>query len=191
MSNTENQAREVVTAPTSLYTIMAQLSGVSFVSFDATTVPKINKTMVNDAGEKVANPHFGRITKKTVGARGLVYQNKNVSGYKNQVEKQMAAEGIVGDFKVGPRKWGVREENLPIVTLRDSVYLEVIFSHSGTSEYLLDGQPINKSEILGMPATKSYGGQGGIEKQIIIRTFDVESLDEVRVFGKTFTNVTK
>lgn len=190
-TNNEQPERTLVEAATSLYDIMAELSGVSFISLDTTTEQKVNKFYVDDDGEKKPNPHHGRITKKMIGGRGLIYQNKNVNGFQNQVNSQMKKEGLSGEFKVGPRSWGVREKDLPIVTLRDQVYLEVIFADKGKTQYYLDDHPIDRKDILGLPKQSKPTGQGGVKQQIVIRTFKVESIDALRVFRKEYTNVTK
>lgn len=183
--------REIINQQMSIYDIMSELKGVTFISLDSTTPVDLNKGYVDEDGERQPNPHYGRVTKVMKNARGMIFQNKNVNGYENQVRSGMAKEGIKGEFNVGPRKWGVREKDLPIVTHIGKVYLEIIFSYKGEVEYLLDGKPINESEILGVKKKSKPTGQGGIQKQIVIRTINVDHLDNIRAFGKQFTNITK
>jgi hypothetical protein len=187
----ENQ-NQIIDTPTSIYDIVKDVRGTSFVGLDTTTPVKVNKTLKNDEGKTIPNPHHGRITKQMIGGGGSVSQNKTVNAYQNKVNKGLVNEGKSPDFVVGPRKWGVRHSELPIVTLRDNVYLELIFQQKGKVQYFLDNQPIEKDDILGFTQPKpSKGQQGGLEELVIIRTFDVTNIDRIRVFGKTYTNITK
>jgi len=64
-------------------------------------------------------------------------------------------------------------------------YVEVIFLKAGTYEYLLDGAPIAKGDIIGMKEA-AEGGQGGLDNKVIIRSFAADSITAVRVDGKEF-----
>lgn len=94
-------------------------------------------------------------------------------------------------FKLSPRKWGTRIPNEPIIehtpanSPHKKHYLEVIFMKAGQSEYFLDGQPIAKEDIEGLEEPKvSPTAQGGLENQVVVRTYDVDSIVKLR-FGGT------
>jgi hypothetical protein len=61
-------------------------------------------------------------------------------------------------------------------------YLEVIFLKPGAVEYFLDGQHINKADIIGLNE-KADVGQAGLDNAVIIRSFKAESVTAVRIDG--------
>lgn len=161
----------------------ADVNGSSFVGIDTLTDVKLT------GGKK--NPMQGRITKQTLGANVMVFQNKLSNGYENMVHRRLAAEGKdPSNFELGPRTWGERIDNTPFIRHEHdgSVkhYLEVIFLKPGTSTYLLDGAVIAAADITGLPVAPEPTGQGGLEHQVIIRSFAASSITQVRVDGKVF-----
>lgn len=161
---------------------VANVNGSSFISIDTVTVPKLS-------GGK-SNPHQGRVQKVMIGANVMVFQNKNSNGYENMVNRRLIAEGKdPANFTLGPRAWGTRVENMPIVehTKNGATkhYLEVIFLKAGNSHYLLDGQVVPASSIQGLQEA-TEGEQGGLSDKVVIRTFDVENITEIRADGQVF-----
>lgn len=160
-------------------TIFSLVNGASFVSLDTETTPTLK------GGKK--NPHQGRVTKRITGSQVMVFQNKTTNGYANMVARRLETEGKdPASFQLGERAWGERIENLPVVRhVKDGVtkfYVEVIFLKSGTVEYFLDGQPIDKSEVIGLEDKEERAsGQGGLENRVIIRTFALDSIRKIRV----------
>jgi hypothetical protein len=160
-----------------LYDIMADVSGASFIGLDTVTTPKLT------GGKK--NLMQGRIEKHMDGASVMVFQNKNSNGYENMVNRRLEKEGFdAGTFNVGKRAWGERVDGLPIVTHNGADYLEVIFLKAGEVRYTLDGQPIEYSDIEGMKAA-SESVQGGLDDKVIIRTFKADSIKTIRVDGQS------
>jgi hypothetical protein len=163
--------------------IMQQINGASFIGLDTTTVPTL-------AGGK-KNPMQGRIKKHNVGASVMVFQNKFQNGYENMVRRHLESEGKeANDFQLSPRKWGERIPGLPIVAHKGNRYLEVIFLKPGISSYTLDGEPINKDDIIGLK-TSEEGAQGGLsdDNKVHIRTFLMSSIDRLQVNGVSYTNI--
>ena len=160
-----------------LYDIMADVSGASFIGLDTVTTPKLT------GGKK--NLMQGRIEKHMDGASVMVFQNKNSNGYENMVNRRLEKEGKnPATFNVGQRAWGERVDGMPIVTHKGDDYLEVIFLKAGEVRYTLDGQPIEYSDIEGMkPASDS--SQGGLEDKVVIRTFKADSIKTIRVDGQS------
>jgi hypothetical protein len=163
-----------------LKAIFADVSGASFVGIDTLT------TVALTGGK--ANPHQGRIQKLMKGASVMVFQNKTTNAYENMVKRRLEQEGkSASNFELGPRKWGTRIPNSPIIEHEKDgdlkLYLEVIFLKPGHSEYLLDGNPIAEKDIIGLKPGGEDGGQGGLENKVVIRTFAADSIIAVRIDG--------
>lgn len=162
---------------TDVGTIFSLVNGASFISLDTETIPVLK-------GGK-ANPHKGRVTKRMIGAQVMVFQNKNTNGYENMVNRRLTAEGKdPSSFQLGPRSWGERIENLPVIRhVKDGTtkfYVEVIFLVPGKVQYFLDGQPIDKADVQGLDS-KEEGEQGGLDNKVVIRTFALDSISAIRV----------
>jgi len=157
---------------------VANVNGATFIGLDTLTSPKL-------AGGK-KNPHQGRVQKRMTGANVMAFQNKTTNGYENMVKRRLVAEGKNPDnFVLGERAWGQRVPNLPIVEhVKDGVtnyYLEVIFLSSGTVEYLLDGVVVPASSIEGLAEPTEGGAQGGLDDKVVVRTFGIDSITEIRI----------
>lgn len=167
-----------------LISALQNVNGSSFVGIDTLVEVKLT------GGKK--NPQQNRITKRTVGSQVMVFQNRNINGYEAMVRRRLEQEGKDPDsFVLGPRAWGQRQPNSPIVEhTKDNetkYYLEVIFLRAGQSEYLQDGQPIAEADIQGLPEVKhNETAQGGLDRQVVIRSYSVDSIVSVRVGGQTY-----
>ena len=165
-------------AKTTLPEILSNINGATFIGVDTLTEVKLT------GGKK--NEFQGRVTKASVGNSVMVFTNKNSNGYKNMIQKRLIAEGKdPEDFQLSERKWGVRVENTPFIKHNDELYLEVIFLKAGESTLLVDGLPF-KGEIPGLPEAKEPTGQGGLENQVIIRTFKASSIVRIRADKQEF-----
>ena len=153
----------------------AQLEGGTFVGLDTATPVKLK------GGKK--NPQQGRVTKVMTGAQVMSFANTNGSAYDKMVRRRLEAEGKDADsFQLGPRAWGERIAGTPFVEHKGEHYLEVIFLKAGEVQYQLDGQPVQASEIEGLPDTRE-GKQGGLEHKVVIRTFKLENVTALRAYG--------
>lgn len=155
---------------------MQNVNGAAFIGIDTITEVKLT-------GGK-SNPFQGRVTKASNGNSVQVFTNKNSNAYKNMVERRLVAEGKnPDDFKLGERAWGKRIPNTPFVEHNGALYLEVIFLKPGDTTLLLDGLPYTgkKEDITGYPVDKEPTGQGGLENQVVIRTFKADSIKRLRV----------
>ena len=147
------------------------VNGATFIGLDTITEPTLT-------GGK-SNPHKGRVLKIVEGSNVMVFQNKNVNGYKNMVQRRLQSEGKNPQtFELKPRTWGVRIDGTPLVEHKGQHYLEVIFLKAGETSYRLDHKPVQKSAIQGLPERKD-GGQGGLENLVIIRSYKLDSLVRV------------
>ena len=162
---------------------VANVNGATFIGIDTVTSPKL-------AGGK-KNPHQGRVQKRMIGASVMAFQNKTTNGYENMVKRRLIAEGKnPSDFVLGERAWGHRVPNLPIVEhTKDDVvkhYLEVIFLSAGTVEYLLDGVVVAATAIEGLAEPAESNGQGGLDDKVVVRTFDIANITELRINNQVF-----
>lgn len=157
--------------------LLAQVQGNTFLSMDNVTEPKLT------GGKK--NPHQGRVVKKTVGNRVQIFTNKTKNAYEAMVNRRRQAEGNNEPFAVAPLKWGTHLPNSPLIEHKGDLYLQVIFHEAGKSTYLLDGKEVDKSEIQGLPEPKGSGRQElSDENQVVVRTFKLESILAMRMFGE-------
>lgn len=130
------------------------------------------------------NKMQGRVTKKVTGARVFVG-----ASYEKMVRRRQAEEGLVADFVPQKRTWGHYVGDYPIVEHeKDGVkkyYIQVIFDDSKklNVEYLLDGEPIEKEQIEGLPESSEGGTQGDIERKVVPRSITLTSLTEFRGGG--------
>jgi hypothetical protein len=163
-----------------LTNILAEVNGASFISLDTTTTPTL-------LGGK-ANPMKGRIQKHNTRANIMVFQNKKANAYDNMVKRRLLAEGKDPDlFKLSPRAWGTRLQGTPLVEHKGALYLEVIYLTSGQTSYTLDGQPIDKADIQGLNDKPTEGKQGGLDNNVIIRTFKLDSVTRLSIGDKEYT----
>ena len=169
------------------------VNGSTFIAITSHTDARTSKTLGRDPETKqwISNPHYNRVTKVTEGMNVMVFQNKTTNAYENMVNKRLAAEGKSTEaFTLGPRKWGVRVPNTCFIEHNENFHIEVIVLKAGTTTYLLDGQPIDKKDIQGLPKAKpSVGQQGGLDKQVIIRSFKSESIKEITINKEKHTQL--
>lgn len=167
---------------TNIVEIFSNIQGTDFVGIDTETEVKLT------GGKK--NPMQGRVTKVTKGSNVMVFQNGG--GYGAMVQRRLEQEGKdPASFELSERRWGTRVQGGPFVEHKGSLYLEVIFLKAGEVSYLLDGQPIAKEDIEGLPASRGEAEQGGLENKVVIRTFKVDSIVAMRVNKQEFTNITQ
>jgi hypothetical protein len=166
-----------------LFDLVNQVRGSSFMGLTTETKVKLK------GGKK--NPMQGRVTKVTENSNVMIFSNCAKSGYEEMVKRRMKEEGKnPNDFTLKPRTWGKRIEDTPFIEHNGKKYLECIFITPGKSKYLLDGKEIDKEDIEGMPEESENRGssaQGGIENQVIIRTYAIDSIRYLKLKGKEVT----
>lgn len=154
------------------------VNGGTFISLNTNTDVKLT------GGKK--NPLQGQVTKVTEGLNVMVFQNKRTHAYENMVNKRLGQEGKNADFEVGPRKWGTRMEGQPFVEHNGEHYLEVICLGAGTSHYEVNGNPVKAEDITGLPAPRPTSGQGGLDNEVIIRTYKIGSITSITINKQKF-----
>lgn len=121
--------------------------------FEAISLPNLTARLESDAiinyttnvtltgGKK--NGQIGRVTKKTTNLP--VYLIGNGTAY---VDKRRETEP---EFVVQARRWGERDAD-GLIQHKGETYVEFLVHGRGNSVYFLDGQPIDKSQVIGLPA---------------------------------------
>ena len=162
-------------------TLLKSFQGCTFAAMDNVT------NVVLKGGKK--NEFQGRVTKRTSNNQVMLFTNEKSNGYENMVKRRLEAEGKdPAQFTVGALPWGTRVKDSPFIENKGKHYLQVIFNKPGTSEYFLDGEPVNPSTIEGLPEKKESDEENGQgltnENAVIVRTFAIESIESIRVLGE-------
>ena len=159
-----------------IHTLLGQINGNTFAALDSITDVGLL------GGKK--NPMQGRVTKHTTGNRVQLFTSHK--GYKNMVNRRLAAEGKVADFEPAALPWGERVEDSPLIQNKGKFYLQVIFHKGGDSEYYLDNKVIAKADIEGLKPETQNAGRTGLEDEnsVIVRTFALDSIREIRMLGQ-------
>ena len=158
--------------------VLDKVNGATFAGLD--TVTDVNLK----GGKK--NPFQGRVTKMTKGSTVMLFTNKNSNAYENMVKRRLEEEGKeASSFELKPRAWGQRIPNSPFVEHNEKKYIECIFIKGGESVFMVDGEVFDKDQIEGMPeSNSSEESQGGLDNKVIIRTYAIDSIAEMRVLGE-------
>jgi hypothetical protein len=158
--------------------VLETINGATFAGLDTVTQVKLK------GGKK--NPFQGRVTKMTKGSTVMLFTNKNSNAYENMVKRRLEQEGKdPSSFELKPRAWGQRVPNTPFVEHKEKNYLECVFIKGGKSVYLVDGEEIEKDQIEGLEdAPVNEDSQGGVENKVVIRTYAIDSIAEIRVLGE-------
>ena len=152
---------------------LARIAGATFATLKTETEVKMNKTN---------NPYYGRVTKT-----GEMNVTLNFI-YANSVNNQRTKEGNDEVFVPHQRKWGVRIEKTPFVEHNGKMYLEAKCNAAAKNvQYFLDGILIDKAQIEAfLPVVKSGAEHQGVEKEIIVRDFAMESIRGINFGGNQF-----
>jgi hypothetical protein len=171
---------------TAIEQILAPISGATFASLDTQTECKLT------GGKK--NPMQGRIVKRCLGNRVMLFTNKRSSAYDNMVKRRLEQAGLnPATFQAGPLPWGSRVPDSPFIEHGDKLYLQCVFLGAGNVAYFRRGEqqgentwfePIKKEEIIGLSDRSGSEHQGlGQDRQVIVRTYCTDSILAIRAFG--------
>ena len=148
------------------------------------------RTQVTLRGGK-SNPMVGRVQKVTKNALAIAYNNSKGSQYAGLVNDQLRAEGKRDTFVAQPPRWGQRIDGTPIVEHEGDKYVEVVIASPGVVSYELDGQPIDRSMIVGLPPEPQAPQQGGVDNHIALKRYGLESVERMRIKGRTVKDYSK
>jgi hypothetical protein len=153
--------------------VMQNLRGAGFV-----TIQTLTEVKLNAEGRAIL---------------GEVYKRARVNGvvnfrYQNSVNRQRTREALVADFVAAERRWGSHVVGTPFIVhiTKDGqrkMYLEMKVERSLGYEYLdAQGNEISKEQVnLYLP--KKNDSRQGVEKEVILRDYDVQNLTGVRING--------
>lgn len=159
--------------PAALAAILEASSGMRPATMRSLTDARLLKT---------GNPH-GQVNK-------LSHVNVNVGAiYENGVNNQREREGSIADFVAQPPKWGVRVGK-KLVTHNGNWYLPVaIRKPISKPRYLRDkdNAELEETDIrTWKPAEKSNADHQGLEKELVWRTYKIDSIMEMTLDGNTY-----
>lgn len=142
------------------------IKGATFVTIETETLPKVIK-----------------------GASPLVKRSR-VNGvinfiYENSVNKQREREGSEKDFEAAPRTWG-EHETAAIVTHKDKNYLQLKVEKSQEPEYFSGGERLQKAVAEQILYQSKSSSRQGVEKEVIVRTYKIESIRKITINGETY-----
>lgn len=130
---------------------------------------------------KTDNPYHGEVTKLQ---KSNVFINYN---YENSVNKALTKEGKEAKFEAQPRKWGERVPGTPLVLHKGAYYLSARFLNNEPKvEYLHKGEAIDVAQIEQFIPEKKSSGSQGLENEITVRDFKIESIKEIQFGGKKY-----
>jgi hypothetical protein len=172
---------------------LSQFQGATFASLDTVTVPVL-------LGGK-QNPFQGKIEKQCKSHRVMLFTNKRTNAYDNMVRRHLEQAGLdPTSFKLGELPWGERVPNSPFIICKGKHYLQCVFLEAGNVEYrmretvclsetnmslcFLKDEMIQKEQIEGL-SDKTGSEHQGLErsKQVIVRTYAVDSIVAIRCMG--------
>lgn len=159
-----NDMRQVT--PTQIEEILCDTRGAKAVTITAKTEVRL---------KKAARDIFGQVFKLSR-VNGMINWN-----YEGAVNRQREREGVEGDFVSHPRAWGVRMPRTPFVQHNDTLYLELKVQKSVDEPSYVNaaGETVNINLIREhLPASSSSSRQG-VEKEIILRDYKMESITSI------------
>lgn len=171
-----------------LQALLSNLDGATFASLDTVTKPVLL------GGKK--NPFQGKVEKHCRAHRVMLFSNKRSNAYENKVRRHLEREGKNPDsFELGPLPWGKRLPESPIIENKGKYYLQVVFLAAGSVEYRVTDTVIDENNhVLAFPCfgfpkesitglnEKSGSEHQGLENEVIVRTYALDSIVKLRAF---------
>jgi len=161
--------------------------GLNFIGATTITEVKLNKTAVithaDGIQEKIRNP-YAQVLKKSVlcGQLGAIYENA--------IARQAEKDGVA-PHESKPLPWGTMSADRFFIHHKGEDYLRLIVTRSLESPvyFLADGTIINKEDIAPfLPAPSESSTQENLTKKIVVRTYKMSSLRQVRLGKESLEN---
>jgi hypothetical protein len=151
-----------------------EVHGTSFVGFDTETVVKLT-------GGK-SNPLQNCVTKRSTGMTGMIYSDKESSGYENKVNAELRKLGITDTFKSGKSRWGKKIPGTPFVEHNENKYIQIILiENKHITKYYVNGIETDKDKIEGLP--KAYQSKHGVR----CKRYNFDSITHLRFNKREYT----
>lgn len=167
-------SKEVVqVSQTELVDLLKEVKGPTPATIIATSVLKMKKT---------DNPYYNDVMKTQ---ESNLFINFN---YANSVNKRLVKEGKEADFVPKERRWGKRISGTPLVEHKENFYLEVGFltKNKPKVSYTYKNEEIDKTKFEEFLSASSKTSRQGLEAEVVMRDFKIESIDEIRFGGKIY-----
>lgn len=143
------------------------------ISIDVETEVRMRKT---------DNPYFGATKRNRVA--GLIGFD-----YENSVNNQLGREEKTMDFVAQEHKWAKPTDSRNLLTNEAStkLYLRLKVQSASHPVYSFNGREISKDLLVPfIPITKKPNTQANLDKEIIVRTYDMDNIKSVRMLGDEF-----
>lgn len=151
-----------------------EVKGCTFIGFDTETTVKLT------GGKK--NSLQGKVTKRTFGLTGMVFSDKESSGYENKVNRELAKLGITDTFKAGSSRWGTHILGTPFVEHKDNMYLQVILTGSSKeTKYYVEGIETSIDEIEGLPKQRPS------KNNVNCKRYNINNIKKLRYNKREYT----
>jgi len=152
--------------------VAAMVKGVSFVTFESVTTPKLRK----------GNPWGGSVTK-------VSHVNATIGySYENAVNRQRVREDAPADFEAAPRAWGqlkvINGKPSPyFVEHKGTDYFRVKIERVLTSPVYLDAnnQVIPNEVVKPWLYASGSSSRQNVENEIIHREYKMENIRNIRI----------
>lgn len=149
-----------------LFTSLSKIKGNAIASIETKSQVKLT------GGKK--NPMMNRVEKVTSGGSVQFFGNSKSNGYLSKKKRLAEKDGIDPEtIELKKRPWGTRIDNTPLVEHNGKFYAELIYIKPPKVKYLLDGKPIEKTDIVGMPKSKKTN-------EIVLRTMKLETITKFK-----------
>lgn len=161
-----------------LQSMLAEIKGARIVTLVTTTVPDMRVKN---------NPYHGNLVKISK-INGIVNWN-----YSNAINRQRLREEKTPDFVPQPRKWGTRLIGLPFVShvKKDGsheLYLEFKVERPLGHVYrTIEPDVLVDSKLVeSFLNKKSSASEQGLEKEVILRDYNVKTITQITIDGETY-----
>jgi hypothetical protein len=155
--------------------ILFNVKGTTIAGVVLLTVPQMNKKV-----DGAPNPMYGRVQKRTHRTCMLGFI------YSNSVNNQRVREDKDADFVPEPRKWGARIEGTCLVEHKGELYLEAKVEKTVETQYLLDGQVVDKSVVDPYLAVRKSSSRQEVDKPVILIDPKLSSIEQLRIYGDLY-----
>lgn len=135
------------------------------------TEVKMNKKDV--ATKTIANPYVGAVKITTMIVELAPH-------YESAVNEQRVVENKEADFEASSRKWGTSLGN-GIIENNNKLYVSFIAKEHVLTNYMLDDQIIDKSELEPFMPKKKDSGTQNLDNAVVFRTIAVENIMELEI----------
>jgi hypothetical protein len=155
-----------------------------FPKTNAQFITIVTSTDVNKKMKKRNNPFQDHTITKRSRVNGIVNFR-----YQNSVNNQRKRESGSEDFESFPRKWGKHIIGTPLIEHKDNKYLEMKVERVFDTTYFKDGKEMTSEEVTELKQYFYASGKSrqGVEKEVILRDYRLDSIEEIHANNNVLT----